>query len=211
MDPEPDLGADLQAREPDEHVEGVDDPAVGRVLQRDDPELDVPAVDLLEDRGDRADRDVLDRLAELGDGGQVAVAVLRARGRRPAAAAASDRRAAHQLAEDRAARSLAGSGPRLAARARAMTSSSRAGDQTSSPCFCLTWPIWSDDLGAAVQQGDEFLVDPVDLAPEAREGRRTLGVGGRACGLGEVDVGGSARACGASVHSGQGAVSGGPA
>ena len=110
VDPEPDLGADLQAGEPDEHLERVDDPAVGRVLQRDEAELDVPAVDLLEDRGDRADRDVLDGLAELGDGGEVAVAVLRARGRRPAGCRWSDRRAAHQLAEDQPER-LGGHGP----------------------------------------------------------------------------------------------------
>ena len=59
-----------------------------------------------------------------------------------------------------------------------MTSSSRAGDQTSSPCFCLTWPIWSAISGAPIEQGDQFLVDPVDLAPQARQGRRPLRVGG---------------------------------
>ena len=91
MDPQPDLGADLQAGQPDEHLERVDDPAVGRVLQRHEPELDVAAVDLLEDRGDRADRDVLDGLAELGDRRRGGCSCTSARGRRPAAAAASDR------------------------------------------------------------------------------------------------------------------------
>ena len=99
VDPQPDLGPDLQARQPDEHLERVGDPAVGRILQRDDPELDVAAVDLLEDRGDRADRDVLDGLAELGDRGEVAVAVLRPEAGDPQRPLQRPR-AAHQLAED---------------------------------------------------------------------------------------------------------------
>ena len=152
MDAQPHLGADLQVRQLDEHVERVGDPAVGRVLQRHQAELDVAAIDLLEDRRDRADRHVLDRLAKFGDRGQVAVAVLRARGRRHADRALERPRAAHQLAEDDPQASPAGSGPWLAARAWAITSSSRAADQTSSPWSCLSWPICDDDLGAAIQQ-----------------------------------------------------------
>ena len=84
MDAEPDLGADLQPGQPHEHLERVDDPAVGRVLQRHDAELDVPAVDLLEDRGDRADGDVLDRLAEIWRPKRDDCSCTSAPGRRPA-------------------------------------------------------------------------------------------------------------------------------
>ena len=62
-----------------------------------------------------------------------------------------------------------------------MTSSSRAGDQTSRPSALLDLADLGGDLGAAVQQGDEFLVDPVDLGAEAGQGRGASGVGrGRA-------------------------------
>src|SRR5206468_2479894 len=71
----------------------------GRVLERDDAELDVPAIDLLEDGGDRADGDVLHGLAKFRHGGEVAVAILG-----PQAGDAKGPlerpRAAHQLAED---------------------------------------------------------------------------------------------------------------
>ena len=62
-----------------------------------------------------------------------------------------------------------GSGPRLAASAWAMTSSSRAADQTSSPWSCLIWPICDRDLRAAIQQVDQLLIQPIDLAPQARQ------------------------------------------
>ena len=50
-----------------------------------------------------------------------------------------------------------------------MTSSSRAADQTSSPWSCLTWPICDDNLGAAIQQADQVLIQPVDLTSQARQ------------------------------------------
>ena len=62
-------------RQPGEHVERVGDAAVGRVLDRHDAEVGVPAIDLLEHRGDAADRHQLDALAEAMDGRQMAVAV----------------------------------------------------------------------------------------------------------------------------------------
>ena len=99
VDPQPDLGADLQVGQLDEHVERVGDPAVGRVLEGDDAELDVPPVDLFEDGGDRADRHVLDGLAKFGDGRQMAVAVLGTQAG-DAQAALERPRAAHELAED---------------------------------------------------------------------------------------------------------------
>ncbi len=99
MNPEPNLGPNLQAGESHEHVERVGDPAVGRVLQRHDPELHVPAIHFLEHGGDRADRDMLDRFAKLGHSGEIAIAVL---GSQTGDAHGPLKRAgaAHQLAED---------------------------------------------------------------------------------------------------------------
>ena len=74
---------DSQLRHAHEHVERVGDAAVGRVFQRHHAEIDVAAVDLLEDGGDAADAHELDLLAEALDGGQVAEAVFRAQDRRP--------------------------------------------------------------------------------------------------------------------------------
>jgi len=72
----PHLGANANLRHADEHVKRVGDSAVGRVFQGHHAEVDVTAVDLLEDGGDVADRHVLDRLAESVQSGEVAEAVL---------------------------------------------------------------------------------------------------------------------------------------
>jgi hypothetical protein len=99
------------------------------------------AVDLLEDRGDRADRDVLDGRAELGDRGQVAVAVFRPQAGDPERLL---QRREPLISSRKISRSVSvGSGPPLAARTREITSSSRADDQMSSPSACLIWPILS--------------------------------------------------------------------
>ena len=185
-DPEPDLGADLQAGEPHEHVEGVGDPAVGRVLQRDEPELDVAAVDLLEDRRDRADRDVLDRLAELGHRGEVAVAVLRPEAGHPELPLERPR-AAHQLAEDQLER-LQGQGP--------LAQLGRPGDDLVlargrpdvEPLRLLELADLDGDLRAVIQEADQIPVDPVDLRAEVRERRRVLR--GRRGGPGRLRLGG---------------------
>ena len=140
VDPQPDLGADLEARQADEHLQGVGDPAVGRVLQGDDAELDVTAVDLLEDRGDRADRDVLDGRRRTWRPRPGGCSCISAPGRRRGASSATT---GEPLISSRKIRRRVsgGSGPPLAARAREITSSSRADDQISSPSACLTWPI----------------------------------------------------------------------
>ena len=75
---QPHFAADDQMRHTHEHVERVGDPAIGRVFDRHDAEIDVAAIDLLEDGGDAADADELDRLAEALDGGEMAVTVFRA-------------------------------------------------------------------------------------------------------------------------------------
>ena len=210
MHPHPDLGADLDARQADEHLQGVGDPAVGRVLQGHDAELDVTAIDLLEDRGDRADRDVLDGLAKLGDRGQVAIAVLR-----PQAGDAERllerSRPAHQLAEDQSERLRRGAGPRSPPGRGQMTSSSRADDQTSSPCCLLDLADLEGDLGATVQERDESW-SSLSIWPRrlARVGAG-LGAGGRrggprvrpGVGRPEVDLS-------ASVDSGRGSRCSGP-
>ena len=136
---QPDLGTDLELRHPHEHVERVGDPAVGGVLQRHDAEIDVAAVDFLEHRRMLPTRDELDRLAEALDGGQVAVTVFRAE-----ICDLED-----LLQGPRAADDLAEDGPDGVVVERPLvgfedvlkTSSSRAGEKTSSPWSFLTLPI----------------------------------------------------------------------
>ena len=99
MNLQPHLGADHQVRHAQEHVERVGDPAVGRVLHRHDAEIDVAAIDLLEDGGDAADAQELDRLAEALDGGEMAVTVFRAE-IGDLEHLLQGPRAAHDLAED---------------------------------------------------------------------------------------------------------------
>ena len=99
MNAQPHFGPDLQVRELDEHVEGVGDASVGRVFERHQAELDVAAIDLLEDGRDRRDRHVLDAFAKFCDRGQVAVAVFGPE-IGDADGALKGPRAAHQLAED---------------------------------------------------------------------------------------------------------------
>ena len=71
-------------RQPGEHVERVGDPAVGRILDRHQPKIGLLAVHFLEHGGDGAHRHQLDALPEAVHRRQVAVAVERARERRPA-------------------------------------------------------------------------------------------------------------------------------
>ena len=172
MHPQPHLGPDLEVRQLDEHLERVGDPAVGRVLQWDHAELDVPAVDLLEDRGDRADRDMLDGLAKLGDRGQVAVAVLRAQAGDPHRPLQGPR-AAHQLAED---------SPQGLRRHRAPAGRERLGDHLvlarrrpdlQAPIL-LELADPKDDLRPSIQQTDELMVQPVDLLSQARQAGHRL-------------------------------------
>jgi hypothetical protein len=99
LNAQPNLGADLELRQPDEHVEGIGDAAIGGIVQRDHPKVGMAAVDLLEDRRDTADLHELDGLAEAFDGRDVAKAILGAK--------IGDlehllqrARAAHDLAED---------------------------------------------------------------------------------------------------------------
>ena len=75
MNLEPDFRADLQARQPHEHVERLGDAAVGRILERNHAEVDMAAIDLFEHRRDAADPHELDSLSEAFDGGEVAVTV----------------------------------------------------------------------------------------------------------------------------------------
>ena len=175
VNPQPDLGPDLQVGELDEHLERVGDPAVGRVLQGDDAELDVPAVDLLEDGGDRADGDVLDGLAKFRHRGQVAVAVL---GTQAGDAQGPLERpgAAHQLAEDQpqrldGKRALAGGqGPRddlVLARRR----------PDLQPLMMLDLTDLRGDLGPAVEQVDQVEIELIDLPPQARQRGSPLRVG----------------------------------
>ena len=176
MNPQADLGADLQAGQADEHFQGVGDPAVGRVFERDDAELDVPAVDLLEHRGDRADRDVFHRLAELGHRREMAVAVLRPEAGDPEGPLQGPR-PAHQFPKDQ---------PEGFRRERAgtrreglrVTSSSLAGDQTSSPCFCFTWPIWAA-ISARRFNRATMSLSSRSISPRrpARVGRRSASAG----------------------------------
>ena len=174
MDPQPHLRPDLQVRQLDEHVERVGDPAVGRVFQRHQSELDVAAIDLLEDRGDRADRHVLDGLAESRDRGEVAVTILRPQ------AGHADRPlkgpgAAHQLAED---------DPQRLRRQRALARRQGLRDHLVlpgrrpdlQPMIVLHLPDPRRDLRAAIQQLDQLLVQPVDLPPQARQAGRARGL-----------------------------------
>ena len=133
------------------------------------------AIDFLEDGRDRADRHVLDGLAKLGDRGEVAVAVLGPE------VGDADRplerpRAAHQLAED---------DPQRLRGQRALAGGQGLGDDLVlargrpdlEPLILLDLADLRGDLGAAIQQADEVLVEPVDLAPQARQTGLPLGVG----------------------------------
>ena len=126
----------LQARWSDEHVERVGNAAVGGVFERDEAELDVSAVHFLEHGGDRADRDVLDGVAELGDRGQMTVAVVRSQ-EGHAQGSLQGAAAAHELSKDE---------PECFRRQRTFVGRDRlrqdfflaAGDQTSIPCCSFT-------------------------------------------------------------------------
>ena len=77
MHRQPNFAADHQMRHLQEHVERIDDPAVGRVLDRHDAEIDVAAIDLLEHRRNVVHAQASDRLteAQLDGGAQMAVTV----------------------------------------------------------------------------------------------------------------------------------------
>ena len=181
-----DLGPDLDVGQLDEHLERVGDPAVGRVFQGDDAELDVPPVDLLEDGGDRSDRNVLDGLAKFRHRGQVAVAVLRTQAgdaqvplERPGSA--------HELAEDQAER-LGGQGTLAGGQGPCddLVLTRRRPDLH--PLMMLDLSNLRGDRGPAVEQLDQVEVELVDLSPQARQGGGPLRVGrlaGRSlCGCG---------------------------
>ena len=78
MNAQADFGANLELRQPHEHIQRVGHSAVGGIFQGHDPEIGVTAIHFLEHRRDTADADEFDRLAEALDGGQVGEAVLRA-------------------------------------------------------------------------------------------------------------------------------------
>ena len=172
MHAEADLGPNFQAREANEHVQGVGDPAVGRVLERDQAELNVAAVDFLEDRRDRAHGDMLDRFAELGDGCQMAIAVLGAEVGDPQGAL-QGAAPTHHFAKDEAEGLL---------RQWALTRGQGARDDfllargrpDFQPLFLLYLADLKRNFGASIEQGDQFLIDPVDFAPEAWQGRCAL-------------------------------------
>ena len=201
-DPKADLGLDLEAGLADEHVEGVGDPAVGRVLQRDDPEVDVAAGDLLEDGGDRAERDVLDRLAEAGDRGEVAVAVLRPEAGDPELAL-EGAGAADQLAEDEA-QGLVRERPAAGLEGAGVDLVLARGGPDVEPGRLLDPADLHGDRGAVVEEVDQLAVDPVDLDAKVGQGGggsargRLVGGRGRRVGAGhgwfaEKDVGISIR------------------
>ncbi len=76
VDGQPNLRDDLQLRQAHEHVEGIGDAAVRRVLQRHDSEVGMAAVDLFEHSGDATDLHELDRSAEPLNGSQMTEAIL---------------------------------------------------------------------------------------------------------------------------------------
>src|SRR5262249_15941631 len=75
VDPQPHLGANDELGHAHEHVERVRDAAVGRVLEWDDPKLDVSPLYFLEHGRDAPHLHELDRMAESFDGGELAEAV----------------------------------------------------------------------------------------------------------------------------------------
>ena len=210
VDPQPDLGADLDARQADEHVQGVGDPAVGRVLQGHDAELDVAAVDLLEDRGDRADRDVLDGRRRTWRPRPGGCSCTSAPGRRRGASSAAT--GSRSSARGRSAGACpAGAGPRWRPGRGRCTSSSRADDQMSSPSACLTWPIRraisARRFRSPTSSWSSLSIWPRRLARvgAARGGRATTRTAMRGR---EWD--GRRRACSASVDSGRDSRCSGP-
>ncbi len=62
MNSQPYLGADHDVGQLDKHVEGIGNPAVGRVFQWHQSELDMAAIDVFKYRRDRANRDMDDGL-----------------------------------------------------------------------------------------------------------------------------------------------------
>src|SRR5262249_49112962 len=136
--------------------------------------LDVAAIDLLEDRGDRADRYVLDGLAELGDRGEVAVAVLRAQARHTDGPLQRSR-AAHQLPED---------DPQGLGRQRALAGRQGLRDHLLLPrgrpdlqtLVVLDLTDLRCDLRPTIQQADEIAVQTIDLPPQAGQTGRLLRV-----------------------------------
>ena len=118
---------------------------------------------------------MLDAFAKFGDRSEVAVAVLGPKVgdvdrplQRP--------RAAHQLAED---------DPQRLLRQRALAGRQGLGDDLVfprrrpdlEPLIVLDLTDLRDDLGAAIEQADQVLVEPVDLASQARQAGLPLGVG----------------------------------
>ena len=174
MNPQPHFRPDLEVGQLDEHVERVGHPAVGRVLQRHQAKLDVAAIDFLENGRDRAHGDMLDGLAKLGDRGEMAVTVLRSQAGNLERSLQRSR-AAHQLAED---------GAEGFGRERALAGRQRLGDHLVfargrpdlHPLIVFELDDLRRDLRAAIQESDEVLIQPIDLAPQAPHGGMPLRV-----------------------------------
>ena len=67
MNPQADLGANFELRQPHEHIQRVGDSAIGGVFQRHDAEIGMTAVDFLKDGRDAADPNKFDGLAKALD------------------------------------------------------------------------------------------------------------------------------------------------
>ena len=75
MDAELNLARDLD-RHAREHIERVGDAAIGRIFERDHAVRDLAAIDFLEDRGNRSDRDEIDALAKAMNGREMTIRIL---------------------------------------------------------------------------------------------------------------------------------------
>ncbi len=168
MNSQPHLGPDHDVGQLDEHVERVGHPAVGRVFQRHQAELDVTAIDVFKDGRDRADRDVDHGLTKLGHRSQMAVAVFGAQVSH-VDGALQRARAAHQLAENDSQRLRRAAGPWLAAKALRddLVLARRRPDLDT--LIVLDLADQRRDLGAAIEQADQVLIELVDLPPQSTQ------------------------------------------
>ena len=167
-----DFSIDLKVRI-DEHIQRVVDDALGGVLDRNHAEMRAPTLDLVEDFFDTAHRDVLCRLSEflntgeVGEGrpgpeiGNLLRALQRQRGR-------------HDLTIDRS-NGFVGKGSAVLANQALDDLGFSAGrmEMGARPGLDLDFSDLDDIVRALVQEAQDFIIDAVDRLPEVLDGLLT--------------------------------------
>jgi hypothetical protein len=159
-------------RQAGEHAEGIDDTAIGRILNRDDPIIDVLAAQFFEHGRDGGDRYQFCGAAKAFDGRQVAIAVGGAEvgdsqrlGQCPHAAVQFAEDRAHRMFRKRALAGFQGllGGAMLAVE---IVQRSALGMPQSAQFFAA--------LGILVQQFDQIAAQLIGLSSQGVRGRRGI-------------------------------------